>query len=676
MVVTSITSGKLYTLECRSGAAHNTARFIGITEDGKISGQSATAAFIKFEKANEANGYYIKIVDADKYLNHNGSNISASAERSTVWTLGVGGKDNVSNVVTFTIGNDKYLNNNGSDCTDGTCVYLKANTHSGGPASGNACSLWEMKQYANPVPFVEPVAGKFYKLMGDNKAGMPWLTNQLSGNSIVVSANEADAAIFERTESGLKDVATGKYLGMNGNVVSLVDNETAVTIGDYNDENVTGKGVKYSVKVSNNYMYNNNSDGKTHESSGWITDIERFWGFIEVDNPGVDEEAVLAQWKASILPCLGYVGGYSVDLRDEIEAVATIADKEAFEATYDVIAIDAATYYRLVCVSPKTGNGGDTSYNTLAFNGQGNLVTSQTAATDWNQLFRFEDAGEGKFYLRNINANAYLNKIGRGSYRSAVVAKDAACKVEVLPYEGTVIQWKLHNGESGDSRDCLFAENHPGETVPYACSGWEAGANSASAWHIVPVTDFAHTLTVSKVNWASLMLGFEASIPDEVAAYVVSSVDGGYAQLTEVEGVLPANTAVLINAEAGDYEFAYSAATPATVAANELKGTLYNKNVEGAAYALGVKDNVVALYTVNLDQADGTAFINKAYKAYLPKTSATAASISLRLDGSTGIENAEVTIQDSESIYDLMGRRVVKMVKGGMYIVGGKKVIR
>ena len=147
VVVTSITEGKLYTLKCRSSVAHSTERFIGVNEDGVINGQSATAAYIQFEKANDENGYYIKIVDAGKYLNHNGSNISASTEKSTVWTFGVGGKDNVAGVVTFTIGNDKYLNNNGSDCNDGTCVNLKANTHAGGPGSGNACSLWEMTEY-------------------------------------------------------------------------------------------------------------------------------------------------------------------------------------------------------------------------------------------------------------------------------------------------------------------------------------------------------------------------------------------------------------------------------------------------------------------------------------------------------------------------------------------------
>ena len=86
------------------------------------------------------------------------------------------------------------------------------------------------------------------------------------------------------------------------------------------------------------------------------------------------------------------------------------------------------------------------------------------------------------------------------------------------------------------------------------------------------------------------------------------------------------------------------------------------------------KDDVVALYTVNLDQAEGTAFINYAYKAYLPKNTA-AESISLRIEGTTGIENAEIRNEKSAMIYDLMGRRVAKMAKG-VYIVNGKKVVK
>ena len=41
----------------------------------------------------------------------------------------------------------------------------------------------------------------------------------------------------------------------------------------------------------------------------------------------------------------------------------------------------------------------------------------------------------------------------------------------------------------------------------------------------------------------------------------------------------------------------------------------------------------------------------------------------------TDIENAEFTNQNSEIIYDLMGRRVETMTEGGVYIVNGKKVV-
>ena len=41
----------------------------------------------------------------------------------------------------------------------------------------------------------------------------------------------------------------------------------------------------------------------------------------------------------------------------------------------------------------------------------------------------------------------------------------------------------------------------------------------------------------------------------------------------------------------------------------------------------------------------------------------------------TDIENSEFTNQNSDVIYDLMGRRVLEPQKGGVYIVNGKKVV-
>jgi hypothetical protein len=48
-----------------------------------------------------------------------------------------------------------------------------------------------------------------------------------------------------------------------------------------------------------------------------------------------------------------------------------------------------------------------------------------------------------------------------------------------------------------------------------------------------------------------------------------------------------------------------------------------------------------------------------------------------RGEGTTSVENMEPTANSQQPIvvYDLMGRKVTTMEKGGMYIVNGKKVV-
>lgn len=140
-VVTEINTENRYTLECRSGYAHSTTRFIGITDNGVINGQSSTSAYVTFEEGKEAGSYYIKV--GTKYINYDGTNLSASETKSTAWVLGTVGQ-----TVTFNYpGSTKYLNNNGTTCTDGTITGLQANNHPNGPNESNACSTWEMKEY-------------------------------------------------------------------------------------------------------------------------------------------------------------------------------------------------------------------------------------------------------------------------------------------------------------------------------------------------------------------------------------------------------------------------------------------------------------------------------------------------------------------------------------------------
>ena len=190
-----------------------------------------------------------------------------------------------------------------------------------------------------------------------------------------------------------------------------------------------------------------------------------------------------------------------------------------------------------------------------------------------------------------------------------------------------------------------------------------------------------HTLTVSAAKYSTLYLGYAVALPAGVKAYVVESINNetGYATLAAVEGVLPANTGFILQAEPSSYTFERPAAGEgrATIASNMLKGTVEATDIEvGTAtpYVLGLDANsVVGLYQAKV--TDGK-FLNNANKAYLLLDAAQSSNTyGYRFDGenTTGIETIETSAQDNV-IYDLTGRRVEKAVKG-LYIVNGKKVL-
>ena len=184
-----------------------------------------------------------------------------------------------------------------------------------------------------------------------------------------------------------------------------------------------------------------------------------------------------------------------------------------------------------------------------------------------------------------------------------------------------------------------------------------------------------HELSVGNAGYATLYLGFNAAIPANVEAYVVSEISNGCAMLEQVTGVLPANEAVIVKAAKGNYGFAQSSETPATINDNLLEGTLVDTNIYAEAYVLGIVDGMVGLYRAELNQDGGTAFLNNANKAYLPAPSGmSVASYSLRFPGTTAIEDVQAVSVATKAVYDLQGRKVENHAKG-MYIIDGKKML-
>ena len=201
-----------------------------------------------------------------------------------------------------------------------------------------------------------------------------------------------------------------------------------------------------------------------------------------------------------------------------------------------------------------------------------------------------------------------------------------------------------------------------------------------------------YTLTVSAAGYATLYLDYAVAIPEEVEVYIASKVEGDRLMMTEVEGVLPANTGVIVRAKAGTYTFVESEETPADVEGNLLTGTTTDTYITAASgyryYVLAQKDGAVGMYRPKL--TDGQ-FLNNANKAYLAldlgnlgifddevDTGEEGGQLSNRLrfdfGGTTSIQNSQFTIQNSQFIYDLHGRRVENPTKG-IYIVNGRKEV-
>ncbi|MBE6285841.1 MAG: hypothetical protein E7093_05295 [Bacteroidales bacterium] len=187
------------------------------------------------------------------------------------------------------------------------------------------------------------------------------------------------------------------------------------------------------------------------------------------------------------------------------------------------------------------------------------------------------------------------------------------------------------------------------------------------------IKDITYTLSVSAAKYATLFLDFNAAIPAEVEAYTVTEINNGYVTLTKVEGILPANTGIIVKAAAGDYKFFYEETVTADVTGNLLEGTAAVTEIDVEAYVLGNVDGV-GLYKAKM--TDGK-WLNNANKAYLPASVASgAASYSFRFgEGTTGIDQITDNREQSTVIYDLTGRRVENISAPGIYIINGVKTL-
>ncbi|MEE0196872.1 MAG: hypothetical protein UEP29_14795 [Phocaeicola massiliensis] len=217
-----------------------------------------------------------------------------------------------------------------------------------------------------------------------------------------------------------------------------------------------------------------------------------------------------------------------------------------------------------------------------------------------------------------------------------------------------------------------FCYIHDASSQSHNLVGWGESAD-ASQWYIVEATDVEVTLnTADNASYATVYLPFAVSSVQGATAYIGQKQGESTLRATAIEAGIPANTGVILKGAANEGKAVLTLGTATSNAeGNALTGTLVEKDYTNELVFGKSAEGAVGFYSMAAGKKIG------ANKAYLEAATTTTQAMKLVFDGDvTGIENVMGEAADANApIYDLTGRRVMKAVKGGLYIQNGKKFI-
>ena len=226
-----------------------------------------------------------------------------------------------------------------------------------------------------------------------------------------------------------------------------------------------------------------------------------------------------------------------------------------------------------------------------------------------------------------------------------------------------------------------------------------------------PETTVCYETTIEE-GYSTLMLGFDAQIPEDIEAYTGAIdgivVDRKYLSMTKYEGAtLAANTPVVLrNSDEGvgrTARFYVSTIAGEPEEDSYLRGSLYHTVVSTDAIEekVGASINIYMLqsgktgpmmywiyeeYDAKGELVEGgnndlgKHVLCKANKAYIVIKSGEANGrgsfmFMLNRGETTGIDDVEGEVEEVETIYDLQGRRLQEITHPGVYVVNGRKIV-
>ena len=350
--------------------------------------------------------------------------------------------------------------------------------------------------------------------------------------------------------------------------------------------------------------------------------------------------------------------------KDEVDALAlacndfaTVADPKEAVTIFEglslpkALAFSADKYYRFVNVGTSASKGYDVTLGVK----DGKAFCSKGNKENIDFVWQVIPNKDGKYFIKNANGKTYLQPVLNGQTAQTALGEGEN------PYElrkASAGVFKLYSGS------VYPAQVETNDKNTFYLNGWD-GENAK--WKVFEIESVEIPLHAAGTkSYATTYLPFSVSAAEGAELYT-GELNGNVMNLTKSHTGVAAEQGIVLVGE--------SSATKAVLTIGEgtatgkgLVGTLAPKAVEAkSVLTLGMSDSKVGFFAFTGTQIG-------ANKAYVQKP-AGASAVMINFGEVTGIENAVAPEAANAPLYDLSGRRVVKAVKGGLYIQNGKKFI-
>ncbi|MBO6058991.1 MAG: hypothetical protein J6P67_02470, partial [Bacteroidaceae bacterium] len=308
-----------------------------------------------------------------------------------------------------------------------------------------------------------------------------------------------------------------------------------------------------------------------------------------------------------------------------------------------------------------------------------NLTWSVTRAAEnagrADQIWALQNIN-GYKYLYNPQSDCYLGGTGNTAFTQLYQAGNAAYFTFDSVDENANTWTVALNGGS------QYLNSYSSTNTGY----WSGGSSDANnVWTIKEITEYSATL--NSYGFLNVCLPFAVTVPDGYTANVVTGIkkdgDVTFAIMEELTGVVPARTPIILLGKKSTtckLALVYGDKTPAPTVnllkGSNLKTTGYTKNTLLSTAATGVATGIDCALGALKASTLTYAAVNKSFLMTADVDNASIAYLTLESDPTPVIDITAGDTDANDDIYDLQGRKVEKTVKGGIYIIKGKKVIK